>query len=102
MLADWIVVVDDDPVSARQLAACRAERPQLQGAVDCSDADNHAAEVCQKVTHFPAFCHAPSNTCVYGLRTTADEFRGLQALAPPEATTEGTGATTADATRART
>lgn len=80
---EWIVVVDGDPVSREQLQVCHALKPALRGAVRCDDRDNGDAPVCHTVTHFPAFCHVPSNACVYGLRATATELDALPTLAPP-------------------
>tara|TARA_B110000046_G_scaffold174330_1_gene197957 strand:+ start:487 stop:762 length:276 start_codon:yes stop_codon:yes gene_type:complete len=78
----WVVVLDADAVSQQQLKVCQALKPALQGAVRCDDLDNGDAPVCHAVTHFPAFCHVPSNACVYGLRATSDELDALPSLAP--------------------
>lgn len=79
---DWIVVLDDDAASRAQLEVCQALRPSLKGAVKC-DATAQQADVCQTVDFFPAFCHAPSNACVYGVRRTEAELQALVTLAPP-------------------
>lgn len=80
MLSDWIVVLDDDPVSRAQRQVCEAQRPDFRGAVQCDDADNARAPVCSAVEKFPAFCHVERNACVYGFRT---DFSELLQAAPP-------------------
>lgn len=85
MLKDWICVVDSDPISQRQKSVCMRDRPPLKGMIDCSDTDNAEAVVCNTVTHFPCFCHAPTNACVYGLRETAAAISELPSLLPPAA-----------------
>lgn len=83
MLGDWVVVLDADEASLRQLDVCRVQKPDLQGAILCNDEENRDAAVCTSVTHFPAFCHVPTNACVYGLRTSADDFEELRLMVPP-------------------
>lgn len=87
MQASWVVVVDraDEP-SRRQFEVCRALQaegrlpPTLKGLVDCSDPHNAAAPVCETVELFPAFCHVPTNSCVYGLRDTHESLDELERL----------------------
>lgn len=76
----WVVVVDGDETSKRQMDVCRVLRPPLQGAIDCSDPDNASATVCTEVDFFPAFCDTEQRKCVYGLRETIDELEGLVRL----------------------
>jgi len=73
----WIVVVDGDEVSERQMEVCRALRPALHGAVKCHLPENADAEVCKDVRYFPAFCNTQTNECVYGLRNTTEDFHEL-------------------------
>lgn len=78
--AEWVVVVDK--TSHRQLEVCKAVRPStLRGAVDCDDLDNAHADVCREVASFPAFCHVPTNQCVYGTRDTPEALESLATLA---------------------
>lgn len=87
----WVVVLDSDEVSQRQLQVCRATRPpELQGAIHCDDPDNASNPLCTELDYFPAFCNVQRNSCVYGLRQTRDDFEQLVALtttAPPTHTT---------------
>lgn len=76
-MQNWIVVVDSDDVSARQMQVCRALRPQLQGAVECNLPENADAAVCRDVKYFPAFCNTTTNECVYGLRKEQSDFDEL-------------------------
>ena len=89
-MENWIVVVDSDDVSKRQMDVCRALRPSLQGAVECHLPDNAEATVCKDVKYFPAFCNTTSNECVYGLRTEQSDFDELIAGsgASPQTTTQ--------------
>lgn len=80
----WIVVTDSDAASAEQLQVCRAVRPSLRGAVRCDRAENADADVCREVERFPAFCHVPSNACVYGVRSTREELEALAAMVPSQ------------------
>ena len=86
MLSDWIVVVDADEWSTRQRDMCKSTKPPLQGMVDCRDIDNDLTPVCSQVTHFPAFCHVPTNSCVYGLRESTDSMQELLSLVSPSST----------------
>lgn len=74
----WILVVDDDAVSRRQMEVCRAVRPGLKGFVDCSEEENRDAPICAAVDAFPAFCDEERSACVYGFRGTAEELAALQ------------------------
>lgn len=78
----WVVVVDSDDVSKRQMEACRALQPDLKGAIECDDAKNAEAEVCWKVERFPSFCNTVTNECVSGLRDTAEKFSELANYEP--------------------
>jgi hypothetical protein len=80
-MEDWILVLDEnEDVCRRQLEVCRVSKPPLQGVVMCDKATN--VDVCHKVDYFPAFCHVPTDRCVYGLRRTSDEFAELATLVP--------------------
>lgn len=74
---EFVVVVDADPLSRRQLEICAALKPDLKGGIDCTLQENSFADICFSVKEFPAFCHAPTNRCVYGLRTTKEHFEDL-------------------------
>jgi hypothetical protein len=76
----WIVVTDSDAASAEQMRVCRAVPHALRGAVQCDLPENADAAVCREVERFPAFCHVPSNACVYGVRSTREELEALTAL----------------------
>lgn len=76
-MENWIVVVDADDVSKRQMEVCRALRPSLQGAVECHLPENAEASVCNDVRFFPAFCNTTTNECVYGLREKQADFDQL-------------------------
>ena len=86
---EWIVVLDeDDSLSHEQLEVCQALRPALKGALVCHAGDDPRNEtLCNEVEHFPAFCHAPTNACVYGLRETQDDFEALATIPVPAHTT---------------
>jgi len=87
MQVSWVVVVDraDEP-SRRQFEVCQALRaegrlpPSLKGLIDCADPHNADAPVCETVELFPAFCHVPTNSCVYGLRETYDSLAELETI----------------------
>lgn len=81
----WVVVLDDAPASREQLAACQALRPSLRGAIQCDLLENEDAAVCREARAFPAFCHTPSNACVYGARLTLPEMEALVSATPPPA-----------------
>jgi hypothetical protein len=80
MISDWVVVVDGDVHSTRQKEVCQTLKPALKGMIDCNDIDNTNTPACQKVLNFPAFCHIPSNSCVYGVRDTMDLIDHLPTL----------------------
>ena len=80
----FVVVLDDDAISREQLRVCHALKPpQLQGAVLCSQPENK--DICDAVEYFPAFCRGTE--CVYGLRTTQEDFANLATLRAAPATT---------------
>ena len=80
MLSDWIVVVDVDDKSLQQKEYCVINKPELKGMIDCGDIDNTSIPICETVTHFPAFCHIPTNSCVYGVRNTPADVNVLPTL----------------------
>lgn len=84
-MGDWVVVVDSDEVSKRQMDICRQLKPALSGAVECNLPENAEASVCHQVRYFPAFCNTTSNKCVYGLHKTPEEFAALTSPSPPSA-----------------
>ena len=73
----WVVVLDADPVSRRQLEVCKALRPSLAGAIQCDLSENEDAKICTAVHYFPAFCNVTHNQCSYGLRATRAELEAL-------------------------
>ena len=90
---DWVVVVDDDAVSRRQMDVCKLLKPPLHGAIECNLDDNAEAKVCLDAKYFPAFCNVKSNECVYGLRTTMQDMEALVETpinAPSQRTTDPT------------
>lgn len=93
---DWVVVVDDDAVSQRQMEVCKVLKPSLHGAIECHLDENVDATVCKEVRYFPAFCHVATNECVYGLRTTLEDMESLTTTSQrttdsksPQETTQG-------------
>ena len=86
----WVVVLDDDSLSQEQLRVCQALKPAFRGAVRCDDPDNHSTPVCHAVEAFPAFCHADTQSCVYGIRRTPGELEALATLVQTTTTTTTT------------
>jgi len=83
-VADWVVVLDSDPLSQEQLQVCRAVHPpEVKGAIRCDDEENSNNPLCSEIDYFPAFCHVNENSCVYGVRRTLDEFAQLATLVQP-------------------
>lgn len=76
----FVVVVDSDPLSRRQWKVCTELKPALRGGIDCSLAANGMEDVCHNVEYFPAFCHVPTNRCVYGLRDTPEKLAALETI----------------------
>lgn len=78
------LVVDRDPVSQEQLKVCLAERPsQVTGVVRCDQPEHDQSSLCREVDFFPAFCHESDgrvDRCVYGRRSTPEEFAQLRQL----------------------
>jgi hypothetical protein len=80
MLSDWVVVVDDDSFSQQQKNICKELKPSLKGIIDCNDIDNTNTSTCRNVLNFPAFCHVPTDSCVYGVRQTLESINILPTL----------------------
>ena len=78
-LDSWILVVDSDATSQRQVQICRELRPALRGVEDCSRPDANQ-RLCHETSHFPSFCHVDTRSCVSGLRTTTESFEALASL----------------------
>lgn len=78
-LQNWVVIVDSDPVSQKQLQVCKDLKPDLKGAILCQDPENDKSAICNTVERFPAFCHHTRNSCVYGLRPDAESLEELHA-----------------------
>ena len=84
-MEDWILVLDENEKSSQeQLNVCKAVKPALRGVVMCKQDTN--IDMCHQVDYFPAFCHTSTNSCVYGLRKTEDEFVELTKLVPEKRT----------------
>ena len=79
---NWVLVVDDDPTSTRQLDVCRRSRVEMGGFIECHAPENHDAPICQAVEYFPAFCHKTERSCVYGVRDTQSALEELTTLVP--------------------
>ena len=79
-LRKWVLVVDSDAVSAKQLEVCQRIRPPLHGVVDCSGGAMNN-ELCHEAAAFPTFCHAKTKVCVAGLRLSEESFAKLGDLA---------------------
>ena len=84
---EWLLVVDDDAASTRQLDVCRADKSKLGGYIECHAPENADAPICQAVEYFPAFCHRTQRSCVYGVRDTPAALAELTTLAAPPRTT---------------
>lgn len=82
----WVLVVDGDTVSKRQVDTCRKYPVGLQGFIECDKPDNQDASICSAVDYFPAFCNTEQKSCVYGARDTEDALLSLKTLAPSEQT----------------
>lgn len=80
MLSDWVVIVDGDKHSLTQKEACMSLKPPLKGMINCNDIDNTNIPTCRKVESFPAFCHIPTNSCVYGVRDDMESINELTTL----------------------
>ena len=78
MLSEWIVVLDGDEHSQVQKEVCTKLKPDIKGWIDCTVTPE--PEVCKHITAFPAFCHEPTHSCVYGVRETAEEIHALPSL----------------------
>lgn len=66
---EWVLAINDDPVSRAQLDVCRQTKPALRGVVACHEAVDHATrKLCANLRAFPAFCNDRSNECTYGYR----------------------------------
>ena len=81
-MENWVIVLDEeDALSQEQLKVCKVLKPEVKGVVMCP---RHASpELCDHVDFFPAFCHTKSNSCVYGMRTTKEDFADLATTVPP-------------------
>lgn len=86
-MEQWVVVLDDTVESKAQFDACKALRPNLRGAIQCDLLENENASVCREAAAFPAFCHTPTNSCLYGSRLTLSEMEALVKSVPPPRTT---------------
>lgn len=91
-MAEWVVVLDGGAESQRQLDVCKELRhPAVKGAVRCDQPENRDVSACAAVgkeVGFPAFCHEPTNSCVYGFRGTREELDALPTNAAATATRE--------------
>lgn len=81
-LKDWILVVDSDRISQKQVRVCQRLQPGLKGVEDCS-AEHHNESLCNECPYFPSFCRENAEgdlRCVSGLRSTRDALEELGEL----------------------
>lgn len=83
---NWVLVVDGDTASKKQVDVCRQNPVGLQGFIECDKPDNKDASICSAVDYFPAFCNTAQNSCVYGVRDTENALLALKTLSPSEQT----------------
>jgi hypothetical protein len=83
---NWVLVVDGDAASKKQMEVCRQNPVGLQGFIECNKVDNTDASICSAVDYFPAFCNTAQKSCVYGVRDTENTLLALKTLAPLEQT----------------
>jgi hypothetical protein len=80
----WVLVVDGDRTSKKQMDVCRKHPVGLQGFIECDKLENKDAAICSAVDYFPAFCHTTQHSCVYGIRDSEDALMTLKGLVPSE------------------
>ena len=85
-MENWVLVVDGDAASKKQVDVCRQNPVGLQGFIECDKPDNKDASICSAVDYFPAFCNTAQKSCVYGVRDTESALLALKTLSPPEQT----------------
>lgn len=78
----WVLVVDGDSTSSKQMDVCRKTPLGLKGFIECNKPENQDATICSAVEFFPAFCHTEQRSCVYGLRETEDALLSLKTIVP--------------------
>lgn len=83
---NWVLVVDSDAASKKQVDVCRQHPVGLQGFIECDKPENKDARICSTVDFFPAFCNTAQKSCVYGVRDTENTLLALKTLAPSEQT----------------
>jgi hypothetical protein len=83
---NWILVVDGDTASKKQVDVCRQNPVGLQGFIECDKPENKDADICSAVDYFPAFCNTAQKSCVYGVRDTQNSLLALKTLSPSEQT----------------
>lgn len=82
----WVLVVDGDAASKKQVDVCRQHQVGLQGFIECDKPENQDASICSAVDYFPAFCNTAQKSCVYGVRDTENALLALKTLVPSEQT----------------
>ena len=78
----WVLVVDGDATSSKQMDVCRKNPVGLKGFIECNKPENDGASICSVVDYFPAFCNTEQQSCVYGIRDTPEALLALKTLAP--------------------
>ena len=85
-MENWVLVVDGDALSKRQVDVCRQNPVGLQGFIECNKVDNKDASICSAVDYFPAFCNTVQKSCVYGVRDSESALLALKTLSQSEQT----------------
>jgi len=85
-MENWVLVVDGDAASKKQVDVCRQHPVGLQGFIECDKPENQDASICSAVDYFPAFCNTSQKSCVYGVRDTENALLALRTLSQSEQT----------------
>ena len=83
-MENWVLVVDGDLASKKQMDICRKHPVGLHGFIECDKLENKDASICSAVDYFPAFCHTTHHSCVYGIKGSEEALMALKGLAPSE------------------
>ena len=82
----WVLVVDGDATSKKQVDVCRKHPVGLQGFIECDKPENEDARICSVVDYFPAFCNTETQSCIYGTRDSKEALLALTELVPSSQT----------------
>jgi len=85
-MENWVLVVDGDTASKKQVDVCRENPVGLQGFIECDKPENQDARICSAVDYFPAFCNTLQRSCVYGVRDSEKALLDLRTLSQSEQT----------------